>query len=53
MPAPIAEVLPLVDITAIPQAPAGVAGLFNYRGTPVPVDRSEPADAGPAGARAA
>jgi chemotaxis-related protein WspB len=33
----IAEVLPLVDITPIPQAPSGVAGLFNYRGVPVPV----------------
>jgi chemotaxis-related protein WspB len=33
----VAEVLPLVDITQIPQAPPGVAGLFNYRGVPVPV----------------
>jgi chemotaxis-related protein WspB len=33
----IAEVLPLVGITPIPQAPSGVAGLFNYRGVPVPV----------------
>jgi chemotaxis-related protein WspB len=33
----VAEVLPLVDITPIPQAPPGVAGLFNYRGEPVPV----------------
>jgi chemotaxis-related protein WspB len=33
----IAEVLPLVGITEMPQAPAGVAGLFNYRGVPVPV----------------
>jgi chemotaxis-related protein WspB len=32
----IAEVLPLVEITPIPQAPMGVAGLFNYRGAPVP-----------------
>jgi chemotaxis-related protein WspB len=32
----VAEVLPLVALTQIPQAPAGVAGLFNYRGTPVP-----------------
>ena len=38
----IAEVLPLVAITAIPQAPAGVAGLFNYRGAPVPaIDLSQ------------
>jgi chemotaxis-related protein WspB len=33
----VAEVLPLVAITQIPQAPPGVAGLFNYRGVPVPV----------------
>jgi chemotaxis-related protein WspB len=32
----IAEVLPLVDMKQLPQAPMGVAGLFNYRGTPVP-----------------
>ena len=32
----VAEILPLVAITPIPQAPAGVAGLFNYRGAPVP-----------------
>ena len=28
----VAEVLPLVEITPIPLAPAGMAGLFNYRG---------------------
>lgn len=40
--APIVEVLPLVGIKRIPQAPAGVAGLFNYRGKAVPViDLSE------------
>jgi chemotaxis-related protein WspB len=33
----VAEVLPLVDITPLSQAPPGVAGLFNYRGVPVPV----------------
>lgn len=33
----VAEVLPLVDITAVPQAPPAVAGVFNYRGAPVPV----------------
>jgi chemotaxis-related protein WspB len=33
----IAEVLPLVHITRIAQAPHGVAGVFNYRGKPVPV----------------
>jgi chemotaxis-related protein WspB len=38
----VAEVLPLVAITPIPQAPAGVAGLFNYRGAPVPaIDLSQ------------
>src|SRR3954469_14575780 len=33
----VAEVLPLVTIKHIPQAPPSVAGIFNYRGTPVPV----------------
>ena len=33
----VAEVLPLVSITPIPQAPAGVAGICNYHGVPVPV----------------
>lgn len=33
----VAEVLPLVDIKNIPHAPNGIAGVFNYRGTPVPV----------------
>jgi chemotaxis-related protein WspB len=38
----IAEVLPLLEITRVPQAPVGVAGLINYRGSPVPViDLSE------------
>ena len=38
----VAEVLPLVGITPIPQAPAGVAGVFNHHGSPVPViDLSE------------
>lgn len=38
----IAEVLPLIEITRVPQAPAGVAGLINYRGRSVPVvDLSE------------
>lgn len=32
----VAEVLPLVSLMPIPQAPPGVAGIFNYRGTPVP-----------------
>jgi chemotaxis-related protein WspB len=34
--AEIAEVLPLVHLKRIPQAPAGVAGVFNYHGSPVP-----------------
>jgi chemotaxis-related protein WspB len=33
----IAEVLPLVAIKQIPQAPPAVAGVLNYRGAPVPV----------------
>src|SRR6202051_5175749 len=40
--AQIAEVLPLLEITRVPQAPVGVAGLINYRGKFVPViDLSE------------
>jgi chemotaxis-related protein WspB len=38
----IAEVLPLLEITRVPHAPAGIAGLINYRGGCVPVvDLSE------------
>jgi len=38
----VIEVLPMVDLKKIPDAPNGVAGLFNYRGRPVPaVDLSE------------
>jgi chemotaxis-related protein WspB len=33
----VAEVLPLVALKALPGAPAGVAGLIDYRGTAVPV----------------
>jgi chemotaxis-related protein WspB len=33
----IAEVLPLVRLKRIPQAPAAVAGVFNHHGSPVPV----------------
>jgi chemotaxis-related protein WspB len=48
----VAEVLPLVTITPIPQAPTGVAGLFNYRGTPVPaIDLSQLAIGRPAHSR--
>ncbi len=32
----IVEVLPLVALKQLPQAPSGFAGLFNYRGRPVP-----------------
>jgi chemotaxis-related protein WspB len=38
----VIEVLPLIDLKQIPQAPRGVAGLFNCRGILVPViDLSE------------
>ncbi len=33
----LVEVLPLLELKAIPQAPPGVAGLFTYHGEPVPV----------------
>jgi len=33
----VVEVLPLVELRKIPNAPHGVAGIFNYRGQPVPV----------------
>ena len=33
----IAEVLPVVRIKRVPHAPAGVIGVFNYHGAPVPV----------------
>ena len=33
----IIEVLPLMNLKRVPCAPAGVAGVLNYRGTPVPV----------------
>lgn len=33
----VIEVVPLLGIKRIPQAPAAVAGAFNYRGKPVPV----------------
>ena len=43
------EVIPLVAVKRIPQAPRGVAGIFNYRGRPVPaVDLSELATERPA-----
>jgi chemotaxis-related protein WspB len=33
----VVEVAPLVDLKTLPQAPPGVAGLMDYRGSPVPV----------------
>jgi chemotaxis-related protein WspB len=33
----IIEVLPLMNLKKVPAAPSGVAGILNYRGTPVPV----------------
>jgi chemotaxis-related protein WspB len=48
----VVEVLPLVRIKALPQAPAGIAGLCNYSGRPVPViDLSAMALGRPAQAR--
>src|SRR2546425_7935421 len=32
----VVEVVPLVALKQLPQAPKGVAGIFNYRGRPVP-----------------
>jgi chemotaxis-related protein WspB len=38
----VREVLPLVGMKEIPHSPSGVAGIFNYRGTPVPaIDLSD------------
>lgn len=38
----VVEVVPLLSLKRLPQAPPGVAGLFNYRGSPVPaIDLSE------------
>jgi chemotaxis-related protein WspB len=38
----IIEITPLLPLTRMPQAPAGIAGLIDYRGRPVPVvDLSE------------
>jgi len=33
----VVEILPLVQLKALPRAPTGVAGVFNYHGAPVPV----------------
>ena len=32
----VVEVVPLLALKQLPQAPKGVAGIFNYRGSPVP-----------------
>src|SRR5947207_14959999 len=32
----VVEVLPLLDIKQLPQSVKGLAGIFNYRGQPVP-----------------
>jgi chemotaxis-related protein WspB len=32
----VVEVVPLLALKELPQAPTGVAGIFNYRGRPVP-----------------
>ena len=32
----VVEVVPLLTLKQLPQAPKGVAGIFNYRGRPVP-----------------
>lgn len=48
----VAEVLPLVNLKQIPQAPPAVAGVFDFRGEPVPVvDLSQMALGRPARSR--
>jgi chemotaxis-related protein WspB len=48
----VVEVVPLVALKKVPQAPRGVAGILNYRGRPVPaVDLSELALGHPASER--
>jgi chemotaxis-related protein WspB len=48
----VVEVLPLVNWKTIPGAPAGVAGVFNYHGAPVPlIDLAELALGTPSRAR--
>ena len=47
--AEVAQVLPLLGIKRVPNAPKGVAGICNYHGAPVPViDLSELATGTPA-----
>jgi chemotaxis-related protein WspB len=33
----IAEILPLVSVKRVPRAPAGIAGIIDYHGAPVPL----------------
>src|SRR5438094_848993 len=48
----VVEVAPLLALKRLPQAPRGVAGIFNYRGRPVPaVDLCELATGRPASER--
>ncbi len=48
----VVEVVPLLSLKKIPQAPRGVAGMFNYRGEIVPaIDLSEMSTAQPASER--
>jgi chemotaxis-related protein WspB len=48
----VVEVVPLLEMKQLPQAPNGVAGVFNYRGRPVPaVDLSALTLGQPAGER--
>src|SRR6266446_2034582 len=32
----VVEIVPLVSLKQVPKAPKGLAGIFNYRGRPVP-----------------
>lgn len=48
----VVEVIPLLGLKKIPQAPKGVAGLFNFRGEPVPaLDLAEMTTGQPAAER--
>jgi chemotaxis-related protein WspB len=48
----VVEVLPLLDLKQVPEAPKGVAGIFNYHGRPVPaIDLSELTLGHPSGER--
>jgi chemotaxis-related protein WspB len=50
--AQVVEILPFLNLTPIPKSPRGVAGIFNYRGTPVPaIDLSDLALGRPASMR--